>query len=465
MGPACHGGTSSPAIQRGILLDWPDPSVLVSASMQGRMRGARRSARGESSRKAAGREVEPFTLCGEMSHLTRATSEPCRRARGAAFARRARPFSAYELVSAREAGRAGGAGFSAADRAYLGRQHIPTKGPWGVDDVESEAYVSQFSADGSLLIAGFRGSRIRVYDAEKGWKIHKDISCRSVHWTVSDIALSPDQRFLAYASLTPIVHIVNVQNAGKESHANITEIHEGLDLTGGDEDEDFGIFSVKFSKDGKEVVVGNNEKSIYVYDLSANKVSARIRAHKENHFCDHLLSTVSLRLMSMLLPSLMKLETCCTLEVMIVSVSRPVSLVDWDYRWMPFPSEAHNLKHPGDQSVATYRGHSVLRTLIRCYFSPVHSTGQRYIYTGSSDKSVHIYDVVTGEAVKRLSWHGSIIRDCTWHPYYPTLVSSSWDGFVARWEASGDDDDHSVLVADEMRGSPYYRRYGDPLVM
>ncbi|AQK95196.1 transducin family protein / WD-40 repeat family protein [Zea mays] len=164
--------------------------------MQGRMRGARRSARGESSRKAAGREVEPFTLCGEMSHLTRATSEPCRRARGAAFARRARPFSAYELVSAREAGRAGGAGFSAADRAYLGRQHIPTKGPWGVDDVESEAYVSQFSADGSLLIAGFRGSRIRVYDAEKGWKIHKDISCRSVHWTVSDIALSPDQRFL-----------------------------------------------------------------------------------------------------------------------------------------------------------------------------------------------------------------------------------------------------------------------------
>ena len=60
------------------------------------------------------------------------------------------------LVSAREAGPAGGAGFSAADRAYLGRQHIPTKGPWGVDDVDSEAYVSQFSADGSLLIAGFR---------------------------------------------------------------------------------------------------------------------------------------------------------------------------------------------------------------------------------------------------------------------------------------------------------------------
>ena len=69
----------------------------------------------------------------------------------------------------------------------------------------------------------------------------------------------------------------------------LQEIHEGLDLTGGDEDEDFGIFSVKFSKDGKEIVVGNNERSIYVYDLATNKVSARIRAHK---VCNHLINTI-----------------------------------------------------------------------------------------------------------------------------------------------------------------------------
>ncbi|MBA0826029.1 hypothetical protein Goarm_010922 [Gossypium armourianum] len=43
---------------------------------------------------------------------------------------------------------------------------------------------------------------------------------------------------------------------------------------------------------------------------------------------------------------------------------------DWDYRWMDYPPQARNLKHPSDQSIATYKGHSVLRTLIRCYFSP-----------------------------------------------------------------------------------------------
>lgn len=36
----------------------------------------------------------------------------------------------------------------------------------------------------------------------------------------------------------------------------------------------------------------------------------------------------------------------------------------------------------GDTSVMTYRGHSVLQTLVRCHFSPEFTTGQRYIYTG-----------------------------------------------------------------------------------
>jgi len=139
----------------------------------------------------------------------------------------------------------------------------------------------------------------------------------------------------AYASLSPIVHIVNVQSSGKESHANVNvcsipklfnfllpiknfylhtraefvkyhwyacnsclcpspflqEIHEGLHFTSDENGyEDFGIFSVKFSKDGKEVVIGNNERSIYVYDLAANKVSVRIRAHTVwNHLSNTIL--------------------------------------------------------------------------------------------------------------------------------------------------------------------------------
>jgi DDB1- and CUL4-associated factor 11 len=46
------------------------------------------------------------------------------------------------------------------------------------------------------------------------------------------------------------------------------------------------------------------------------------------------------------------------------------------------------LEIPGDPSVRTYRGHCVRYTLIRCFFSPAFSTGQKYIVTGSSDGGI-----------------------------------------------------------------------------
>lgn len=61
------------------------------------------------------------------------------------------------------------------------------------------------------------------------------------------------------------------------------EIHEGLDFSVGDDIEgerSFGIFSVKFSTDGRELVAASSDDSIYVYDLAANKLALRIPAHK-----------------------------------------------------------------------------------------------------------------------------------------------------------------------------------------
>ena len=59
-----------------------------------------------------------------------------------------------------------------------------------------------------------------------------------------------------------------------------------------------------------------------------------------------------------------------------------------------------------DDSVFTFKGHSVYQTLIRCQFSPLETTGQRYIYTGSSDGRVFIYDLVTGDTAMILKKSG-----------------------------------------------------------
>lgn len=66
------------------------------------------------------------------------------------------------------------------------------------------------------------------------------------------------------------------------------EIHEGLDFSSPDDGGySFGIFSLKFSTDGRELVAGSSDEDIYVYDLEANKLSLRISAHAVSFCCEN----------------------------------------------------------------------------------------------------------------------------------------------------------------------------------
>lgn len=425
-----------------------------------------------------------FNVNHELFQLTKLRSEPCEGFSKGILSGRKMPISTVKMLSGREANCSRQGKFSMADCSHILGRYLPVYGPWPVERMDTRAYVSQFSADGCLFVAGFQGSHIRVYDVDNDWKVRKDILARSLRWTITDTSLSPDQRFLVYASMSPIIHIVDVGSATRESLANVTEIHDGLDFSShSDGVYSFGIFSVKFSTDGRELVAGSSDASIYVYDLEANKLTSRFPAHSsdvntvtfadetgnlvysgsDDNLCKvwdrrcllkkeqaagvltgHLegITFIDSRGDGRYFISNGKDQTIKLWDIRKMSSGsncpRPM-ISDWDYRWMDYPSQAMHRTHQCDQSLATYRGHSVLRTLIRCYFSPSHSTGQRYIYTGSHDNCVYIYDVITGKQVARLDCHQMTVRDCSWHPYYPMLVSSSWDGLIARWEFPGND--------------------------
>lgn len=80
-----------------------------------------------------------------------------------------------------------------------------------------------------------------------------------------------------------------------------------------------------------------------------------------------------------------------------------------------------------DYSLQTFTSHSVHQTLIRCDFSPFHSTGSQFVYTGSSDGGIYIYDILTGQPERILGGHSSIVREASWHPYENIIISASWD--------------------------------------
>lgn len=391
--------------------------------------------------------------------------------------------NALTMLEGREINVSKNGRFSSAECCHLSQRYIPTDGPTIIDRMDSRAYIGQFSEDGSIFIGAYQDQRIRLYNVEDGWSLRKDIIARNLRWTITDTALSPDQRFLVYASITPVVHLVNVgsNSGGVKSLANITDIHEELDFS--DSGRAFGLWSLQFSSDGREIVAGSNDNSLYVYDVEAHKRILKLRAHDDDVNAVAFADETSHLLFSGSDDKLCKVWDRRALG----SKSAPVGILvghiegithisskgdghhlisnckdqtiklwdirkmrdpgsfkklprvrlpchNWDYRWMDYPGRSHNFKHPHDQSLMTYRNHSVLQTLIRAYFSPLYSTGQRYIYTGSSDGFVYIYDLVSGEEVARLGYQSVPVRDCSWHPTLPMLATVSWEGHLSRWD-------------------------------
>ena len=122
----------------------------------------------------------------------------------------------------------------------------------------------------------------------------------------------------------------------------------------------------------------------------------------------------------------------------------------FDYRFMAYPEEDY-IPHPHDCSLVTFRGHQVLKTLIRCHFSPSGSTDSRYVYTGSADGRIYIYNLdatIAGEidvyeatlnTRNRDRQYGfrygyddstspnwkTCIRDVSWHPNVPVIAGKS----------------------------------------
>lgn len=381
-------------------------------------------------------------------------------------------------------------GLSAGAKCQVYQTFLPNKCR-KMAEYHQKVFCGTFSHCGNLFLSACQDQKIRLYDSCGGqFKLKNTIRARNVGWSVLDTALSPDNRHLIYSSWCDYIHQVNLVDEDQK--------HEALPLGPEDVQSRFCLFSLRFSASGDEILGGANDGYLYLYDRAANTQSLKIDAHEDDvnavAFVDtptHILASggddglckiwdrralreshpvpvgvfaghvdgiayidprgdgrhliTNSKDQSIKLWDLRRFSGSKSVE----ETRKAVKNQKWDYRWQNAPRGLNRSQSVSeDSSVMTYRGHMVLQTLIRSRFSPIHTTGQKFIYTGCASGAVIIYDTLTGEIVKELQGHKSCVRDVSWHPYQPEILSSSWDFTVAKWTYSEDQEEEENTSED-----------------
>ncbi|KAL5334078.1 WD40-repeat-containing domain protein [Aspergillus crustosus] len=369
---------------------------------------------------------------------------------------------------------------------------------------DAKCYSGQFSDDGNFFFSCAQDFKVRMYDTSNpyDWRYYKTVDYPFGSWTITDATLSPDNRFLAYSSLRHLVCLAPTDPADSSDPtvldlASSPEGRASRDIFGR---EGFAVWSVRFSGDGREIVAGTGDRSVIVYDLETRQPVLRVRNHEDdvNAVCfgdqssPHILysgsddSTVRVwdrrsmadrreagvfvghtegltyvdskgdgryvlsnsKDQTMKLWDLRKMMSATKFDTLEATSYG----TGFDYRFDPFPSDFY-YPHPHDCSVVTFRGHRVLRTLIRCHFSPPGSSGSRYVYSGSEDGKVYVYNLDATLAgtidVEKATHHSrprgrrfrdrlggggdnhwrTCVRDASWHPNSPVVAATSWNGW------------------------------------
>ncbi|GAW21346.1 hypothetical protein ANO14919_108650 [Xylariales sp. No.14919] len=416
------------------------------------------------------------------------------------------------------------------NQSVIAQSMIPRSDADMIINYDENVYSGQFSADGNFFYACVKDFRVRMYDTSNpyNWRHYKTVAFPFGSWTLTDASLSPDNKWLAYTSIQSNVCLAptDPNDTGDPYTLSLSE-HGSRRAAWRDS---FGIWSIRFSGDGRELVAGTNANSIIVYDIESRRVLHHIEGHEDdvNAVCfadkssPHILysgsddTTIKVwdrrsmgdgreagafvghiegltymdskddgryllsngKDQSMKLWDLKMMYTSAQFREKNPRQHTPYS--DFDYRWSKFDDNDW-FPHPDDNSVVTFRGHRVLRTLIRCHFSPPNSTNSRYVYSGSHDGKVYVWnmdatpaaviDVKETTSKKKslprvyrqyrrghdLTGWNTIVRDASWHPTAPFIAASSlngWDNTLGTVTLHGYNEGHADEGDPEM-GTAY----------
>ena len=89
----------------------------------------------------------------------------------------------------------------------IAQDMIPTTTADSIITYDSRCYSGQFSQDGNFFFSCGKDFRVRMYDTSNpyDWKHYKTVVHPVGQWTITDASLSPNNKLLAYSSISSIV--------------------------------------------------------------------------------------------------------------------------------------------------------------------------------------------------------------------------------------------------------------------
>jgi WD repeat-containing protein 23 len=292
------------------------------------------------------------------------------------------------------------------------------------------------------------------------------IHAPDVQYSILDVDISSDDRFLLYTTWADAIRLVRLDSPSDEG-ARIT-IGESLHVA---------TFAARFSQDGRQVVCGNNAHRVVLVDVESNTALLETRAHHGDTNTVCFLEKGSPCFLSGGDDSMVKvwdprasptnavglfpghLDGVCYLDpkgdgfhILSTSKDQSIKLWDmrkrvdystsadkrmfehvrsiqpnWDYRGDDIPEEFRCVVHSHDVSLMTYSGvHVLQRTLIRAKFGPNNT-----IMTGSADGAVITYDALTGGLVHRTECHMAVCRDFAVCPEWAMMCTGGFDAVLS----------------------------------
>ncbi|KAG8701958.1 hypothetical protein FRC09_005033 [Ceratobasidium sp. 395] len=290
----------------------------------------------------------------------------------------------------------------------------------------SRVWSVAFSPSGFWVASGSNDETLRIWDAQTGKSMHEPLCGHS--GSVRSVAFSPDGHRIASGS--------------EDSTIRIWDTRTGEMLLGPLQGHSDWIESVAFSLDGHRIASGSDDKTLRIWDAQTGYPAAQpLDSHS-----DHITSVVFCpngQVVSSSLDNTIRIwDVADRDEVDLASQSNTSkSYSGWINSVVFSPDGRSVVSGSSNKTVRIWDAETgkLVRDPLRGHTDAVLavaiSSNGRWITSGSVDKTVLIWDVDTGNAaLEPLYGHSGPVRSVAFSPDCRLIVSGSDDRTVRVWD-------------------------------